>query len=70
MTSKAASAQYDRLCTVCWAEPGQPCRTRTTGRVTDTHLDRIPRFGDHTCRTLTPGCYRCELNRDELGDNA
>lgn len=20
----------------------------------------------HTCKTLTDGCYRCELNRDEI----
>jgi hypothetical protein len=20
----------------------------------------------HTCKTLTPGCYRCDLNRDEI----
>lgn len=20
----------------------------------------------HTCTTLTPGCYRCEINRDEI----
>ena len=22
----------------------------------------------HTCKTLTPGCYRCDLNRDEMQD--
>lgn len=21
---------------------------------------------DHTCRELTKGCYRCDLNRDEI----
>lgn len=20
----------------------------------------------HTCRTITPGCYRCELHKDEI----
>lgn len=20
----------------------------------------------HTCKVLTPGCYRCDLNRDEI----
>lgn len=39
--SKAASARYNVTCPVCKAEPKQPCRTRTTGRVTDTHMKRI-----------------------------
>lgn len=21
---------------------------------------------EHRCKTLTPGCYRCDLNKDEL----
>lgn len=38
--SRAVSAQYDVGCPVCSAGPNEPCRTRTTGRVTDTHLWR------------------------------
>lgn len=22
---------------------------------------------DHLCKTITPECYRCELNKDEIG---
>jgi hypothetical protein len=29
------------LCTKCDAAPGQPCRSLTTGRVTDTHAARL-----------------------------
>lgn len=40
-TSKAVSAQYAQPCPVCAAGPFAPCRTRKTGRVTDTHLARL-----------------------------
>lgn len=39
--SKANSARYTVTCRICGAAPGEPCRTRTTGRVTDAHNDRI-----------------------------
>jgi hypothetical protein len=39
--SKAVSAQYPRPCPTCGAEPYQPCRSLTTGRVTDTHHARL-----------------------------
>jgi hypothetical protein len=39
--SGAASAQYARGCPTCGAGPYQPCRTLTTGRVTDTHMKRL-----------------------------
>lgn len=29
------------LCTTCDAAPGEPCRSLTTGRVTDTHVARL-----------------------------
>lgn len=41
LRSKAASAQYDVTCRTCAAPPRQPCRTRRTGRVTDTHAPRL-----------------------------
>ena len=34
-------ALYYNWCGVCRAEPRKPCRTLTTGRVTDTHAARI-----------------------------
>lgn len=39
--STAVSAQYENTCPVCGAGPKQPCRTKITKRVTDTHLPRI-----------------------------
>lgn len=39
--SRAASAQYPRPCSTCGAGSREPCRTLTTGRVTDTHIARI-----------------------------
>jgi hypothetical protein len=58
-------------CWTCLAKPGERCKTTTTGRVTDTHAmryeTRYPPAGAHTCTTLDPGCYRCDLNRDEMG---
>lgn len=39
--SRAVSAQYDVPCPVCLAKPKEPCRSRTTRRVTDTHYSRI-----------------------------
>lgn len=39
--SKANSARYTVTCRICGAAPGEPCRTRATGRVTDAHNDRI-----------------------------
>jgi hypothetical protein len=39
--SRAASAQYDVICPTCGAFPRDPCRTLTTGRVTDTHAARM-----------------------------
>lgn len=39
--SGAASAQYDQRCPTCGAGPYEPCRTRTTQRVTDTHNARM-----------------------------
>lgn len=38
--SKAASAGYRVACPTCGASPFAACRTRTTGRVTDTHAAR------------------------------
>jgi hypothetical protein len=35
------SARYGVWCPKCTAEHDQPCRTLTTGRVTDTHSARI-----------------------------
>ena len=39
--SRAVSAQYRVQCPTCGAKPTQPCRARTTFRVTDTHAARI-----------------------------
>jgi hypothetical protein len=39
--STAASSRYTVTCPSCNAEPGEPCRTLKTGRVTDTHTHRI-----------------------------
>ena len=39
--SKSPSARYGRPCPTCKAAADQPCRTLTTGRVTDTHVARI-----------------------------
>lgn len=39
--SRAASAQYGVPCPTCKAGQDDPCRTLTTGRVTDTHVSRI-----------------------------
>lgn len=39
--STAPSARYGRPCKTCKAAADQPCRTLTTGRVTDTHAARI-----------------------------
>lgn len=39
--SKARSALYPTGCGFCGAAKGEPCRSLTTGRVTDTHADRI-----------------------------
>jgi hypothetical protein len=41
LSSRAVSAQYRRVCTTCGAQPCQPCRTLTTGRVTDAHAARL-----------------------------
>lgn len=35
------SHNYRNPCVVCGAQPFQPCRTLTTGRVTDTHMRRV-----------------------------
>lgn len=51
--SEAVSAQYPVACPVCGAAPSRPCRTRTTGEVTDTHLSRIDAAaGSTTARAL------------------
>lgn len=39
--SGAVSAQYPVTCSTCKAAPFTPCRSLTTGRVTDTHVARI-----------------------------
>ncbi len=39
--SGAVSAQYPTGCDTCGAVVGDPCRSLTTGRVTDTHKARI-----------------------------
>lgn len=39
--STAVSAQYNVKCPTCAAAPQQPCRSKTTNRVTDTHRARI-----------------------------
>jgi hypothetical protein len=39
--STAPSARYGVACPTCKAAADQPCRTLTTGRVTDTHAARI-----------------------------
>jgi hypothetical protein len=39
--SGAVSAQYGAPCATCGAAPYEPCRTRQTRRVTDTHDARL-----------------------------
>jgi hypothetical protein len=39
--SKAPSARYGVACPTCKAAADQPCRTRGSRRVTDTHAARI-----------------------------
>lgn len=41
MLSHAPSARYGVPCPTCHAAPDQPCRARTSRRVTDTHSARI-----------------------------
>ncbi|HET6916638.1 MAG TPA: hypothetical protein VFH56_11165 [Acidimicrobiales bacterium] len=51
-TSKAPSARYGVPCPTCGAKADEPCRTRKTRRVTDTHVARIERAGLDVCRAL------------------
>lgn len=46
--SGAVSAQYPVICPTCGAGPSRPCRTMSTGRVTDTHQARIDAAAEHT----------------------
>src|SRR5215207_6533154 len=39
--SRAVSARYRKACPRCEAEPGQPCRTLKTDRITNAHVVRI-----------------------------
>lgn len=39
--SRAVSAQYPNGCDTCGAGSYEPCRSKTTGRVTDTHMSRV-----------------------------
>lgn len=39
--SNAVSARYQNPCGKCLAKAYEPCRTLTTGRITDTHRIRI-----------------------------
>lgn len=39
--SKAVSARYVNPCSKCLAKAYEPCRSLTSGRVTDTHLVRV-----------------------------
>lgn len=53
--SKAVSARYRNVCPKCKAKSYEPCRTLKTGRVTDTHMQRVQnQFNARTVRPAVP----------------